>query len=68
MARINRIACEGVPTRDLSRHLRANGCRVSLDEASGILTTRSDKTVEQLRTLAMQLPGCQVVIDPVNRR
>lgn len=68
MARINRIAYEGVQGRDLSRHLRANGCRVSVDEQTGILTTRSDKTIEQLRQLATQLPGCLVVIDPVNHR
>lgn len=66
MARINRIAFEGVQGRDLSRHLRANGCKVSVDE-SGILTTRSDKTAEQLKELALQLKGCNVHIEPVNR-
>lgn len=64
MARVNRIAFEGVQGRDLSRHLRANGCKVTVDE-SGVLTTRSDKTVEQLKQLAHQLPGCQVLIEPV---
>lgn len=66
MARITRIAFEGVQGRDLSRHLRANGCKVSVDE-SGILTTRSDKSADQLKQLAMQLPGCQVHVEPVSR-
>ena len=66
MARITRIAFEGVQGRDLSRHLRANGCKVSMDD-SGIMTARSDKSVDQLKQLAMQLPGCQVHVEPVSR-
>lgn len=63
MTRINRIAFEGVQSRDLSRHLRANGCKVVAAEVVGAhLIVRSDKSAEQLKELAMQLKGCNVVI------
>lgn len=67
MARINRIAFNGVPARDLSRHLRNNGCKVTLDPNEMILIARSDKTAEQLKKLVEQLKGCDAVIVPVNR-
>lgn len=59
MARINRIVFVGVQARDLSRHLRANGCKVAIHD-NGVITTRSDKTAEQLTMLAQQLKGCTV--------
>lgn len=64
MARINRLALEGVSPRELSRHLRNNGCKVTTDEATGLLLVRSDKSVDQLKQLASQLPGCSVFIEP----
>lgn len=68
MARITRIAFDGVQGRDLSRHLRANGCKVSIDDRLyDTMTVRSDKSADQLKQLAMQLPGCQVHVEPVSR-
>lgn len=67
MARINNVAFEGVQARELSRHLRNNGCKVASTETCNLLAVRSDKSVEQLKALALQLPGCQVVVEPVSR-
>jgi len=67
MARINHVAFEGVQQRALSRHLRANGCKVTAAGTDNLLTVRSDKSPEQLVQLAHQLPGCHAFIAQTTR-
>lgn len=70
MSRMKTVAFTGVASRDLSRHLRANGMKVvdiATNDGLSTMQVRTDKTGDQLQALAQQLQGCQAVVQDVNR-
>lgn len=70
MSRMKTVAFSGVASRELSKHLRANGMKVVSVNTDGEYPTmqvRTDGTSEKLRELAHQIKGCHVVVQDVNR-
>lgn len=70
MSRLKRVTFDGVHSRDLSKHLRNNGVKVTTvtsDQAFGVLNVRTDLPEAKLRELAQQLKGCRAVVVDVAR-
>lgn len=70
MSRLKRVTFDGVHSRDLSKHLRNNGVKVTTvtsDQEFGVLNVRSDLPEVKLRELAQQLKGCRAVVVDVAR-